>query len=99
MSYSKSGRRQAWRRTTNLCTSVLTATSMCITPVMAGTELAAKASTASPIKHVIILIGENRGFDHTFGTYTPVGKKQTISNLLSKGIVKADGSPGPNFSL
>ncbi len=100
MSLSKSGRRQAWRRTTNLCTSVLTATSMCITPVMAGTtDPAASVHTLSPIKHVIILVGENRGFDHTFGTYTPVGKKQTISNLLSKGIVNADGSPGPNYSL
>ncbi len=29
--------------------------------------------TASPIKHVIILIGENRGLDHTFGIYKPKG--------------------------
>jgi phospholipase C len=56
-------------------------------------------STESPIKHVIILIGENRGLDHTFGVYTPKGKGQTISNILSKGIVKIDGTPGPNFSL
>jgi phospholipase C len=27
--------------------------------------------TESPIKHVIILIGENRGTDHTFGVYKP----------------------------
>src|SRR5437762_1301908 len=57
------------------------------------------ASTASPIKHVIVLIGENRGLDHTFGVYRPKGKGQTISNLLSKGIVNEDGSPGPNFAL
>jgi phospholipase C len=55
--------------------------------------------TASPIKHVIILIGENRGLDHTFGVYKPKGKKETISNLLSKGIVNEDGTPGPNFAL
>jgi phospholipase C len=55
--------------------------------------------TESPIKHVIILIGENRGLDHTFGVYKPAAKHQTISNLLSKGIVQQDGSPGPNFSL
>jgi phospholipase C len=55
--------------------------------------------TESPIKHVIILIGENRGTDHTFGVYKPKGKRQTISNILSKGIVNADGSPGPNFKL
>ncbi len=29
--------------------------------------------TASPIKHVIVLIGENRGLDHTFGVYKPKG--------------------------
>jgi phospholipase C len=54
--------------------------------------------TESPIKHVIILIGENRGTDHTFGVYKPKGRGQTISNILSNGIVKKDGSPGPNFS-
>ncbi|HTC99509.1 MAG TPA: alkaline phosphatase family protein [Bradyrhizobium sp.] len=54
--------------------------------------------TASPIKHVIILIGENRGLDHTFGVYKPKGKGETISNLLSKGIVNEDGTPGPNFA-
>src|ERR1700735_4306679 len=54
-------------------------------------------STASPIQHVIIIIGENRTFDHVFATYQPV--TGTVSNLLSKGIVNADGTPGPNFSL
>jgi phospholipase C len=55
--------------------------------------------TATPIKHLIVLIGENRGLDHTFGVYKPKGAGQTISNLLSKGIVNLDGSPGPKFSL
>jgi phospholipase C len=55
--------------------------------------------TESPIKHVIILIGENRGTDHTFGVYKPKGKGQTIANILSKGIVNENGSPGPHFSL
>src|SRR5262249_961806 len=27
--------------------------------------------TASPIKHVIIIVGENRSFDHLFATYVP----------------------------
>ncbi|HVN29850.1 MAG TPA: hypothetical protein VMT64_15245, partial [Candidatus Binataceae bacterium] len=55
-------------------------------------------NTVTPIKHVIFIIGENRTFDHLFGTYVPP-KGQTIWNLLSEGIVNADGSPGPNFSL
>jgi phospholipase C len=60
---------------------------------------AREVKTESPIKHVIILIGENRGTDHTFGVYKPKGRGQTISNILSKGIVNEDGSPGGNFSL
>src|SRR4051812_15665090 len=52
----------------------------------------------TPIKHVIVLIGENRTFDHTFGTYVP-RDGQIVSNLLSKGIINADGTPGPNFAL
>src|SRR5580658_3956048 len=64
-----------------------------------ATDAANEFKTASPIKHVIVLIGENRGLDHTFGVYKPKGQGQTISNLLSKGIVNEDGTPGPNFSL
>src|ERR1700761_2851373 len=54
--------------------------------------------TTSPIKHVIIIIGENRSFDHVYATYVPK-KGQTVDNLLSKGIVNADGTPGPNYAL
>src|SRR5215469_2629489 len=53
--------------------------------------------TATPIKHVIVIIGENRSFDHVFATYVPK-KGETVWNLLSEGIIKADGTPGPNFS-
>ena len=55
-------------------------------------------TTASPIQHVIVIIGENRSFDHVFATYVPKSG-QTVSNLLSKEIVKADGTPGPNYAL
>jgi phospholipase C len=53
--------------------------------------------TASPIKHVIVIIGENRSFDHVFATYKPVHSNDKILNLLSEGVVKADGSPGENY--
>jgi phospholipase C len=53
--------------------------------------------TASPIKHVIIIIGENRSFDHVFATYKPARSEDKVLNLLSEGIVKADGSPGVNY--
>jgi phospholipase C len=55
------------------------------------------ANTTSPIKHIIIIVGENRSFDHLFATYVPKSG-QTVDNLLSKHIVNADGTPGPNFS-
>jgi len=53
-------------------------------------------ATTTPIKHVIVIIGENRTFDHLFATYKPV-RGQTVDNLLSKGIVDENGQPGPNF--
>ena len=52
--------------------------------------------TRTPIKHVIVIIGENRSFDHVFATYVPKHGER-VWNLLSEGIVKADGTPGPNF--
>ncbi len=56
---------------------------------------ARRGSTATPIKHVIVIIGENRTFDNVYGTYVPKDH-QRIANLLSRGIVNADGSPGWN---
>lgn len=56
-----------------------------------------RGSTRTPIKHVIVLIGENRSFDHLFATYVPKSH-DSVSNLLSKGIINADGTPGPHFS-
>ena len=53
----------------------------------------------TPIQHVILIVGENRTFDHVFGMYTPKTAGQTVSNLLSKGIVTASGAPGPNAAL
>ncbi|HEY0477565.1 MAG TPA: alkaline phosphatase family protein [Kofleriaceae bacterium] len=53
--------------------------------------------TRTPIQHAIIVIGENHSFDNLFGTYQP-RRGQRVDNLLSKGIVRADGSPGPHFA-
>jgi phospholipase C len=68
----------------------------------AGSAPAAPRTTAgslgkpvSPIKHVIVIIGENHTFDNVFATYRPP-RGQTVKNLLSEGIVTASGAPGPN---
>ena len=52
--------------------------------------------TSTPIKHVIIIIGENRTFDHIFATYKSVSGDHVL-NLLSKHIVREDGTPGVNY--
>ena len=98
----------SWRRwlfTTAICTSMLNPFGFIHAADFDGSrpgkdrDAATSLKTESPIKHVIILIGENRGLDHTFGVYKPKGRGQTISNILSKGIVNEDGTPGPNFGL
>lgn len=57
---------------------------------------AAHTHTASPIEHVIVIIGENHTFDNLFATYQ-AGKGQKVLNLLSQGIVDKQGMPGVNF--
>ncbi|HEX4600820.1 MAG TPA: alkaline phosphatase family protein [Gemmatimonadales bacterium] len=65
--------------------------------VAAGTGSGRDRVTKTPIKHVILIIGENRTFDHLFGTFVPK-RGQQVWNLLSQKIVNADGTPGPNFA-
>jgi len=54
-------------------------------------------ATATPIEHLIVVVGENLSFDNLFGTYQPP-PGQTVGNLLSRGIVNKDGGPGPHFA-
>ncbi|KXV03693.1 phosphoesterase [Caballeronia megalochromosomata] len=72
-----------------------------LSPAIADSQSATSdpsLKTVSPIKHVIVVVGENRTFDHVFGAYKP-RHGQSVSNLLSKGIITDDGKPGPNFSF
>ena len=67
-------------------------------PLLAGYGANVLAQTATtPIKNLIVVIGENTSFDTLFATYQPpAGKK--VRNLLSAGIVDAEGKPGPNYA-
>jgi len=86
-----------------LAASALTATAATVTATAApsaagrGGLALLSAPTSTPIKHVVIIIGENHTFDNVFATYQPPGR-QHIQNLLSEGIVTQDGAPGPNFA-
>src|SRR5215472_16698940 len=62
-----------------------------------GNAAADSPQTATPIKHLIVVIGENRSFDHVYATYVPK-TGHSILNLLSEGIVLPDGSPGRHFA-
>jgi phospholipase C len=66
-------------------------------PLAGSLQAQEKVHTDTPIKHVIVLIGENRTFDHLFATYKP-RRGESVKNLLSEGIIKADGTPGEHFS-
>jgi phospholipase C len=79
-----------------MVTTALTAAVAAASPGPAAIA-AASMHTRTPIKHVVIIIGENHSFDNVFATYTPPGD-QHIWNLMSKGIVTRDGNPGPNFA-
>ena len=67
---------------------------------LAQLSLGATQETATPIKHVIVIVGENRSFDHVFATYVPKSG-DGVDNLLSKGIIALDANkravPGPHF--
>jgi phospholipase C len=66
-------------------------------PLAGSLQAQEKVHTRTPIKHLIVLIGENRTFDHVFATYVPKSE-DSVSNLLSKGIITAEGKPGKHFS-
>jgi phospholipase C len=54
-------------------------------------------SPITPIQHVIVIIGENRTFDHLFATYQPKAG-QTVNNLLSENIIDVHGNPSGNYA-
>jgi phospholipase C len=86
---------------------VLLAVTMCagaVIPVLAQSQ--ARETTATPIKHLVILYGENVSFDHYFATYpqaanppdepvfTAAPGTPTVDNLLSAGLLHNN----PNFT-
>jgi phospholipase C len=62
---------------------------------MSPSESVARDATKTPIHHLIVIVGENRSFDHLFATYRPMSG-QRVANLLSEGIIDANGAPGPS---
>ena len=83
-----------------LCGAALCALAAGMTaPAMAGAPGPNDNKTKTPIKHAIIIIGENRSFDHVFAAYVPPKGKGSVVNMLSEGIINKKGRPGPNIDL
>jgi len=78
--------------------ALLATTQFSLLGPLAGSAKADSNHTRTPIKHVIIIVGENRTFDHIFATYQPKAG-ESVNNLFSEGIIKADGTPGTNYAL
>ena len=95
-------RRSHWLQSCCLTLSALALGQLTATPILAAeSAFVGDHGARTPIKHVIVIIGENRSFDHVFATYVPNRPGEKVFNLLSQGIIKLDGNknaiPGPNF--
>jgi phospholipase C len=95
-------RRSYWLQSCCLTLSALALGQLTATPILAAeSAFVGDHGARTPIKHVIVIIGENRSFDHVFATYVPNRPAEKVFNLLSQGIIKLDGNknavPGPNF--
>ena len=89
--------RQLTRHVRVIATVGLAAVAVSAALAMAGHQPQYSARTVTPIKHVVVIIGENHSFDNIFATYRPPGH-QHVANLLSEGIINADGAPGANYA-
>src|SRR5215469_8610786 len=91
--------RWTWRHRVIACASLAAMVfSPLSTPAFPGNggDDAPTQKTETRVTHLIVLIGENRTFDHLFATYiSPSGDH--VQNLLSEKMVHPDGTPGPNF--
>jgi len=84
----------ASRQLRRYCSALVAVATALLGPGIAGSASSAdpgaatdRAMTASPIKHVIVVIGENQSFDHLYGTHVPP----------SGDSISPDGAPGPHF--
>src|SRR5579864_4321721 len=77
----------------------------------ANEDSAARLSTTTPIKHVVVIFQENISFDHYFGTYpyatnpvaeTPFHAKDDtprVNNLLSGGLLTSNPNSTQPFRM
>src|ERR1700693_4066316 len=92
--------RSQWKKITSFASATaLSAFAMSAPVHAADPDTAVDAlATATPIKHLIIIVGENRSFDNLFATYVPKHEDERVLNLLSEKIIHANGTAGSHCS-
>ena len=59
----------------SLSLALMIAFGPCVSSSVAESAKKSDSDTVSPIKHVIVIVGENRSFDHLFATYVPIVRR------------------------
>ncbi|WP_419881662.1 phospholipase C [Peribacillus sp. B-H-3] len=79
----------------NVMSAAALGTMLAMSPAVHAEEKNSKGETKTPIKHVVVIFGENVSFDHYFGTYpyalnvkgepkfTPKANTPDVNNLLT----------------
>ena len=81
-----------------LCSQLMAvALALLVTSVGPRDAWAAPDNLKTPIRHVIVIVGENHSFDNLFGAYKPASG-QRVLDLLSEGVINGDGTLGPHSS-
>lgn len=62
-------KRKKFSKAINVLSAAALGTLLAISPAAHAQEKNEKAATKTPIKHVVVIFGENVSFDHYFGTY------------------------------
>src|SRR5260370_1523078 len=74
----------------------LTAGAVLAPLLLASCAAAAPDRTATPIAHVIVVVGGNLPFDHLFASFRPP-PGGTVANLLSQAALPTSGLPAPTL--
>jgi len=87
----------SWRTKLAALAASTILTTFAAAPGFAGDDAAQSPSTQTPIKHVVVIFGENESFDHYFGTY-PLAENPEIQPPEPR-FVADDGTPSADTLL
>jgi phospholipase C len=87
----------SWKEKLAILAASTILSSAAATPSVAWDDGTQSPSTQTPIKHIVVIYGENESFDHYFGTY-PVAENPKTKPAEPR-FVADDGTPSANTLL